>query len=340
MTSSKCKVEVPNQLPESNISRVQFKGWKEAICIYLKQNEDFLPFFPGGNYESWKSADEDRNRITELSNADIQNDQKKNEVLLTKRRKDLETMLNIIGRKVDQYDFDEVVNSSTSLPSIWTTLESTYDISRKGVHFLELSNIKYEVGESPIKFYKKIYHHFMDNLYKNGDIVAYKNVTLTEDEKLSPTLLNFILFYVIDKIDSRLLMEIKEKWGHLLTKDKCLQDYKDTILKAIPDLLNKLENKEAELSAFGTRNQRNQTQAYQRKGDNQKRGQNSNAKRGNGKFCRLCQTSGCSRRVYTSHNLSECTRWSRKDVEDLRVMILDMNMDPSEYPDSDPETVA
>ena len=75
MTSSKCKVEVPNQLPESNISRVQFKGWKEAICIYLKQNEDFLPFFPGGKYESWKSADEDRNRITKLSNADIQNKQ-------------------------------------------------------------------------------------------------------------------------------------------------------------------------------------------------------------------------------------------------------------------------
>ena len=337
MTHSKCKIEVPNQLPESNLSRVQFKGWKEAISIYLKQNDDFLPFFPGGAYESWKPGDEDRDRISQLSPEDIQNDRQKDAALLLKRRKDLETMLNIIGRKVDQYDFDEVVNSSTSLSSIWNIIEITYDISRKGVHFLELNNIKYEVGESPIKFYKKIYHHFMDNLYKSGDTVAHKNVTLTEDEKLSPTLLNFILFYVIDKIDGRLLVEIKDKWGHLLTKDRCLHDMKDIILKAVPDLLNKLENKEAELSAFTSRNQRHQIQTFQRRGDQQKRVQSSNVKRGNGKFCRLCQTSGCSRRVFTSHSLSECSRWSRKDVEDLRVMILDMNMDPSEYPDSDPE---
>ena len=40
-------------------------------------------------------------------------------------------------------------------------------------------------------------------------------------------------------------------------------------------------------------------------------------------------------RVFTSHNNSECSRWSRRDVEDLRVMILDMQVDPSEYPESD-----
>ena len=87
----------------------------------------------------------------------------------------------------------------------------------------------------------------MDNLYKSGDTVAHKNVTLTKDEKLSPTLLNFILFYVIVKIDSRLLVEIKDKWGHLLTKDKCLHELKDVVLKATPDLIKKLENREAEL---------------------------------------------------------------------------------------------
>ena len=32
--------------------------------------------------------------------------------------------------------------------------------------------------------------------------------------------------------------------------------------------------------------------------------------------------------------VQDCSRWSRKDVEDLRVMILDMQVDPEEYPDS------
>ena len=32
--------------------------------------------------------------------------------------------------------------------------------------------------------------------------------------------------------------------------------------------------------------------------------------------------------------VQDCSRWSRKDVEDLRVMILNMQVDPEEYPDS------
>ena len=64
-------------------------------------------------------------------------------------------MLSIIGRKVDQYDFDDVMNSSTSITSIWG-IELVYYIGRTGVHFLELGKIKYEPGESPVKYYKKI----------------------------------------------------------------------------------------------------------------------------------------------------------------------------------------
>ena len=51
--------------------------------------------------------------------------------------------------------------------------------------------IKYEQVDSPLKFNKKIYLHFLDNLYKASDVVAYIGSQMTEDEKLSPTLLNF-----------------------------------------------------------------------------------------------------------------------------------------------------
>ena len=336
MASSKCKLEIPNQLPESSLSRVQFKSWREAMLIYLKQNDDFSPFFPGGDYESWTAGDENSNRINTLHvNDGADKSQAEKNKLLTKRRKDLETMLNIIGRKVDQYDFDDVVNTSTSLSSIWAALELTYDIGRKGSHFLDLQNIKYELGESPNKFYKRVYHHFMDNMFKRGDTIAYKNTTLADDEKLSPTMLNFILFYTIEKIDARLMTKIKDKWGHIMNKDKCLHDLKDTILKSIPDLLSKMEKREAELSAFtNNRNPRFANGGNQRNKNFQNR--NPSGKRSeNEKFCRLCQASRCSKRIYTSHNMSDCTRWSKRDIEEMRVMILDMNIDPAEYPDSD-----
>ena len=138
MTSTKCKIEIPNQLPESGVSRVQFKSWKEGMIVYLKQNDDFHPFLLGGMYEKWKPAEDDPNRIVELAaNEEPKEDQENaatvasRTTLLSKRRRDLNTLLSIIARKVDQYDFDEVLNSSTSITSIWSIIELVYDIGKK-----------------------------------------------------------------------------------------------------------------------------------------------------------------------------------------------------------------
>ena len=243
MSNNKCKIELPNQLPESGVTRVQFKTWKEGMMIYLRQNEDFLHFFPDGMYSSWISAEDNPKRILTLVANDRpvaktgQDQAELDSKRLSKRQKDLSTMLSIIGRKVDQYDHDDVVNGSTDLQTIWYMIELVYDIGRKGVHFLELEKIKYEKGDSPMKFYKKIYHHVLDNLYKKDDNLKYKGSKMESDEKISPTLLNFMLYFTIQSIDSRLMKKIKDKWGHLLDNDTCLFDLKDTILKAIPDLL-------------------------------------------------------------------------------------------------------
>ena len=144
MSKSRCKVEVPSKLPEADLSRVQFKAWKEAMVVYLKQNEDFLPFLPGGKYDTWIAAEDNPNRIVTLADGDAPRDNAGNRVnneaalnvLLEKRQKDLHTLLSIVGGKVDQYDYDDVLNLSTSLDSIWLMLEVVYDIGRKGVHFL------------------------------------------------------------------------------------------------------------------------------------------------------------------------------------------------------------
>ena len=90
----------------------------------------------------------------------------------------------------------------------------------------------------------------MDNLLKSGDRVHFKDINLAEDEKLTPSLLNFILYYTLEKIDSRILAKVKDKWGHVLNDDKCIHDLKDVILKAVPDILAKLDSKDAELNAF------------------------------------------------------------------------------------------
>ena len=120
MTSSKCKIEIPNQLPESGLTRVQFKSWKEGVTVYLKQNDDFFHFLQGGIYENWKAAEEDSNSTTAIAQTETPARDPKNAAIAETRTKLLaNSMLSIIGRKVDQYDFDDVMNSSTSITSIW-----------------------------------------------------------------------------------------------------------------------------------------------------------------------------------------------------------------------------
>ena len=117
MASSKCKIEIPNQLPESGLTRVQLKSWKEGMCVC-------------GIYENWIAADEDPNRIKALAATETPPRDETNALitetrnkLLAKRQRDLNSMLSIIGRKVDQYDFDDVMNSSTSMATIWAMIE-------------------------------------------------------------------------------------------------------------------------------------------------------------------------------------------------------------------------
>ena len=106
---NRCKIELPNQLPASGLTRVQFKTWKEAMMVYLKQNEDFLLFFPGEMYSSWSKTENCSDRIEKLHVKDTEeNDTEvKKKKRLSKRQADLHTMLNIIGSKTEQYDYDD-----------------------------------------------------------------------------------------------------------------------------------------------------------------------------------------------------------------------------------------
>ena len=79
-------------------------------------------FFPGEMYAAWTKAEELSYRIVELHAEDVEaNDTKdKRRKRLHKRRTDLNTMLNIIGGKTDQYNFDDVLKLSFSLVKLYT----------------------------------------------------------------------------------------------------------------------------------------------------------------------------------------------------------------------------
>ena len=130
--------------------------------------------------------------------------------------------------------------------------------------------------------------------------------------------------------------------GHLLDKDTCLHDLKDTILKAIPDLLKRLDTKEfkgnsvSKLSAFLPRG------GFRGSGQGRAGGSRQYQGRGRGQssrmFCRVCFSARSPRHIFTNHNVANCPRWTRKDMEDLRVMMCEMEVNIELYPDSGTDT--
>ena len=112
----------------------------EELEVYLSQEKDFEVFLKGGKYENWESAETNPDRIVQIkpddraqvghgvdANAVRQRDNAK----LQKLRKDLRTVLSIVGKCVSEGHYNSVVRHSTSLQWIYNNLRSDYDIQTR-----------------------------------------------------------------------------------------------------------------------------------------------------------------------------------------------------------------
>ena len=130
------KIYPPSQLPDRNVSEIEFNIWKEDLEVYLSQEESFRQFLEDGKYDTWKKEEDSRNgkRITELKaeegqdeNGDVLAPDVVERVLKQKNR-DLRTFLSLIGKCVSQGHYSSVVKHSQSFTHICSNLRRDYDI--------------------------------------------------------------------------------------------------------------------------------------------------------------------------------------------------------------------
>ena len=368
------KIRLPEKLPSEGLTPVKFKAWKGQLIIYLKQSVDYRRFLPGGFYANWSANDEVEDRIENLHAND--NPQHNPEQRLSDRRTQLETFLSIIAGLCDASQYEDVMQRSTSVEWIWNLIESDHDIQKKGRHFLKLDAITFDKTgtQTHTAFYKSLRSHFVDNLRKRGERVKSRNnEQLPEDEKLSPTLENTIVYMALKDIDPRLPSYVEQVYGHRMDVDTTLYDLQPEIFQALPKLLNDIDTKEANFGAFlpqadpreteedatcaafngmsrqsftpprgfSARQRGNTTpQSGQRGRYQPQRTRNNTQVRfrqqsETGKLCNLCRDAGFPMKVFQSHNMRECNRWNRSTISQIRAMVLDDDVDPMEYPESD-----
>ena len=219
------KILPPTQLPSSGVTDVILKKWIDQLKVYLLQYDDLDLFMEGARYSEWSPAEDFAQRIRAHAAPDAAAD-------LANRRTQLRTFLSIVARYVQDSDYEPVMKHSTSLEWVFTKLREDYDIRKKGIHFLNIIDLQYDATTmSPTAFYNSYRAHFINNLRKTGDVVAWKSADpLQEDEKMTPTLEDTILLMVINLIDSRLLAHIRETYSHQMGVQLSLRDFKTDIL--------------------------------------------------------------------------------------------------------------
>jgi hypothetical protein len=113
-------------------------------------------------------------------------------------------------------------------------LEPGCDIQKEDIHFYDLLNSLYQQRTSPVGFYKQFRNTVIASLKKKGDIITWQNDTvLMEDEQLSPTFEELILFTVLQLTDPSLPGKVWNKYRHLLGSTRSLMDYRDNILAEV-----------------------------------------------------------------------------------------------------------
>ena len=318
------KVYPPTQLPDRGVSETQFKIWLEELEVYLSQEDKFHVFLEGGDYAQWDSQEDNPNRLSELKGEDLARDNRtgpSDAAKLKERIRDLRTVLSFVGKCVSQGHYEAVVRHSTSMQSIIKTLRCDYDIQQKGIHFLNILDVKYDSSkQTPIAFYNRYRTLISNNLSRRTDVIKYKNVTMGSDEKMSPMIEDLTLLNVIKEIDPRLPRFVKMHYTHKMSSTDRLMDFKTDIMNNISNFIQELDKDEqlasirAEASpqlAWIRNQQRRQPskQAEERKLKSQR------------KYCRLCHKCDMPKEIFTSHNIGDdkCTQLSAQDRQKLQM---------------------
>ena len=350
-------LKAPTPLPATGVDSVTFKVWKNTLRAHLEQDANHHFFLPGGRYASWQAAeigqriqhllDDDPDKVIndgKLERIGVQAHQAELDRILILRNSQLSKFITHIATLCHHTENDDITNCSTSLDWILDYLCKHYGLTTKGANFLNIAEHVYKQGTPYQTFYKQFRAAFVDNLRKTGDRIQYKNnQIMLEDEKLSPSFENAIVLWTLDKIDPRLPARVKKNYGYQITGNTTLKDVQPVIFENIDAMLEELDqaqtskafalqslNDETSLNAvrYQTRNSFRgaRSSSFRGRGGNRGRMRSSNQTRPSStrnagitdKFCRICNLAGSDARIYTSHEIGNCSRLTIRDLESLK----------------------
>ncbi len=305
---SRIKISKPERLPREGVSDIDLNTWKNELINYLSQDDNFEKYYDDGPYSTWEAAESNKHRISVACAPDTEQD-------IIKRRKQLNNFITITAGCCYKDHYMTIIEQSTSFDWIWNELKSIYQIVHVGKDFLNIVDIKFDPNSmSATTVYNAYRSKIMENLKPKGTTVKWKsNTKLPSQEVLTPTFEDHILLSVLQLIDSRLPLKVREVYGPRMEDSKFLMDFKQDILTNVPKMLDDLEAVETQLNWMHMgKSQRNHKNS---KYDKNRRYQSQPSKSTGNKFCRLCHLARKPRNQVTNHEIGDvqCPSLSSRD---------------------------
>ena len=133
-----------------------------------------------------------------------------------------------------------IVKTSKSISHIYQTIRLHYGFQSSGAHFLDFADIRLEPGERHEDLYQRIVAFVEDNLLRKDSAIKHHDMSVTEDEEVSPTLENLIVLTWLRLVHPGLPKLVKQRYGTEL-RSRTLASIKPEISQALSSLIDELQ---------------------------------------------------------------------------------------------------
>lgn len=122
------------------------------------------------------------------------------------------------------------------MDSIWSAIPIHFGFEATGTHFLDFTDIQLEHGECPEELYQRLMAFTEDSLLCSNSIHDHGEL-IAEDEELTPSLENLIVFTWLRLVHPGLPKLVKQRYGTEL-RSRLLASIKTETSQALQSLLD------------------------------------------------------------------------------------------------------
>ena len=217
-------------------SRTTLNAWVESLQFLISNDPRFSRFID--DLKTWKPSSVEYRGFTSDGTAGMTANNK----LIN-----LKVLLGWISIHAPVISSSFIKEEACSLDEVYQRLREYYDCNKSGSKITELLDFRLGSLESREAIWERIYSFLEDNLITKDSGILHKGERLTQDEHMTPLILNMAVVIWLDSIHRGLPALVKQRFAIPL-RSTTIFSIRAEISDAIPSLLQELGEKEGNIS--------------------------------------------------------------------------------------------